>query len=660
MRELPKLTPNRTNIQMTTGFKGYDHNEIISDGAMYDMSNMSGDLYPLLTIRKKRGLTCFDAEGATPVRLSGIYGRDNLVLVRGTEVFYNMVKVTGLSVSADQAMIPKQIVGIGAYTCIWPDKVYFNTVDLTDCGSMERRWTAAGNTVSMTMCRLDGTAYNVPDAQIGPTAPASPTNGMYWIDQSGDNDVLRQYSTAMGEWVEVATTYVKISATGIGTGLKEWDAITLSGLTAPDAADQRIKNQVSAVNKDAGVVYARGEDYIVVVGLIAKTVAALKNETVHADRKVPDLDWVVECNNRLWGCKFGLEDGQYVNEIRSCALGDFKNWKRYMGLSTDSYAASVGTDGFWTGAAVLKGYPVFFKEHCLHRISGSAPSSFQITTTMCRGVQDGSGRSVAVVDEAVFYKSSGDVMMYDGGLPTSVGAALGGVRYRDARGGALNNRYYITMQDQTNAWTTFVLDTKFGKWWKEDGLQVLGYGRVGDELWAIDEANNRLIGMTGSLATTAEAYDATATYAIGDAVLVDGIIYSCTTAIATPEEWNVEHWAEAGSAMLEDDLSWYAVFGLEGTNGSKFRGTAQGYRNRKYISRFDIQMYIEPGHEAKLWIQYDGGDWQEMGTIKGSSLQSFTLPVVPRRCDHLRFKLAGDGEVRIYQISRLWEAGSDG
>ena len=74
----------------------------------------------------------------------------------------------------------------------------------------------------------------------------------------------------------------------------------------------------------------------------------------------------------------GMVDGKAVNELYCCALGDFKNWNRFLGISTDAWAASVGSDGAWTGAANYLGYPTFFKEHVIHRIaisSSGAPSA---------------------------------------------------------------------------------------------------------------------------------------------------------------------------------------------------------------------------------------------------------------------------------------------
>lgn len=610
MRKMPQIPEAPKQELMTTTFAGYNHKEIIADGEMFDMKNLSGDLYPALTTRKKRGITSYDVSGQDPVPLTGIHGRDQLVFIRGTQVFYNFVQVEGLSVSADSNMLPKKIVSMGAYECIWPDKVYFNTVNLTDCGSMERLFSLGGANISLTMCRGDGTNYDMTQITVSATEPANPTNGQLWIDQSSDNDVLRQYTSSTQEWVEVPSVYVKISGTGLGQGIKEYDAVTISGMEAQNTASAKIKAQVSALNGGM-IVYGAGSGYIIVAGLISNTVNALKAQTVRVDRKVPDLDYVCESNNRLWGCKYGMENGQVVNEIRASKLGDFRNWSLFMGLSTDSYTASVGTDGVFTGAITQKGYPVFFKENCIHRVSGNTPSSFQITTTVCRGIQRGSWRSAVVVNEAIYYKSRTDVMMFDGSMPVSISGALGDVLYSDARAGAVGGKYYINMKDANNVWAQFCYDTEKGTWYKEDALQALGYGADKDELFLIDEANNTLVSVRGSMGTQ------------------------------------------------EDALDWIAVFGISGVE-YRYSNRADR-RGMQYLSRFDIRMHMDEGAVAKLWIMYDSdGTWNFRGEIHGNRMKTFVLPVTPRRCDHLRVKLTGTGEFRIYSISRIMEAGADG
>lgn len=612
MRNMPTLMQGQRNIRSTSTFSGYNRRDIIADGEMYDMKNLSGDLYPMMAPRKKRAYTSFAAGDV----LSGIDGRDQLTVIAGTKVYWNFGEVTGLTVSDAANMRPKQIVNFGAYVLIFPDRKYFNTINLEDYGSIDRTFSVSGQNVSLTMCRGDGTDYDMTQITVSASAPSNPTNGQFWIDQSSDNDVLRQYSTATTEWVEVPTTYVKISATNIGTGLEVYDAINLSGLEAVSTASDKVKAQVEALN-GSKILYYGGTGYIVVAGLISATQSALKSgTTVRADRKMPDLDYIVESNNRLWGCKYGLVNGQVVNEIHASALGSFRNWERYMGNSQDSYTANVGTDGPFTGAVTQKGYPVFFKENCIHQVYGNAPSSFQINTMVCRGIQEGSGRSAVVVNEQVYYKSRTDVMMFDGSLPVSVSEQLGGVIYYNARAGALGDKYYISMEDVQGNWYLFTYDTGNRVWYKEDDFRALGFGRVADELFAVNETDNKLWSMTGSVGT------------------------------------------------IEDDFSWYAVFGIQGIQyamNDYGKYAREDQPASRYLSRFDIRMYLEENTKVYMDIQYDdSGEWESQGEIKGTRLKQFVLPVIPKRCDHLRFRLRGQGNMRVYAISRVLEVGADG
>ena len=616
MRQVPQMPNMAKSVIMTSSFYGYNHNKIISDGEMFDMQNMSGDSFPLLTQRKQRGIASYDVEGQDPVPLTGIHGRDQLVFIRGTKVFYNFIEVSGISVSTSASMLPKQIVSMGAYVCIFPDKVYFNTVDSTDKGSMERLYSTDSGNISLIMCRNDGTNYDYTSIARGTEAPANPENGALWLDESGSKAILKQYMASAEEWLEVMTTYIKIQATGIGAGLKEYDVIDIDGLTlGGENPDPVIADQVNTLNTSM-IVYAAGNDYIIVAGILSAAVEeeGLEEATVTANLTVPDMDWIVESNNRLWGCKYGMKNGEVVNEIYASALGSFKVWERFMGNSTDSWTAQVGSDGPFTGAITQRGYPVFSKEGCFHRISGTTPQTFQIQTTYCRGVQRGSGRSMAIVAENIYYKARDGIMVYDGNMPVQVSAQLGEELYSDARAGVLRDKYYISMKDKNNNFVLMVYDTKNNIWWKEDGAKALGFGAVADELFYIDENNNTLVSVNGS---------------VGD---------------------------EEGA------LDWRADFDLYGVHYRQENGydDPRRIRNKKYVSLFKIRLELGANASVKLYMQYDGGDWELKGEKTGDRLRTVELPVVPKRCDNVRFRLEGHGDCAIYDISRVMEVGGNG
>ena len=202
---------------------------------------------------------------------------------------------------------------------------------------------------------------------------------------------------------------------------------------------------------------------------------------------MPNMDFIVESGNRLWGCKYGVAvNGQIVNEIYASKLGDFKNWNSFAGISTDSYAASVGTDGQFTGAITHLGYPIFFKENCMHKVYGNYPANYQIQTTACRGVQRGCERSLAIVNEVLYYKARSGVCAYDGSLPMEISSALGDEAYSNAVAGSLGNKYYISMVDSKKQWSLFVYDTLKGMWHREDSTRAIVFCNCRGDLYYID------------------------------------------------------------------------------------------------------------------------------------------------------------------------------
>ena len=83
--------------------------------------------------------------------------------------------------------------------------------------------------MELSLCKVDGTAYEVTNNTASITAPENPANGQLWIDTSAETHALKQWSETTGMWVSVATVYVKISAPGIGDGLKNEDSLSNFG-----------------------------------------------------------------------------------------------------------------------------------------------------------------------------------------------------------------------------------------------------------------------------------------------------------------------------------------------------------------------------------------------------------------------------------------------
>lgn len=583
----PQLQPTVTSRSIVDTFLGYNHNARISDGEFYDMRNLVSDVSPVLSPRKARGL--FLQSG----NVQGMISKDSLCYIDGSYFVMNAYRVDmGLSTADDDC--PKQLISMGAYVIILPDKKYINTANLTDWGNIDAEVTTTAP-VTFSPCKQDGTAFS--PNYIQPTEPEGPENMALWMDTSATPHSLKQWSESAGMWSSIATTYVRIQCPGIGKAFSQYDGITITipdGLTADTAA------QLKELNGSA-IVYAKGDDFIAVVGILDEETTIEEHITV--SRKMPVMDFVIENDNRLWGCRYGQNNnGDVVNELYACKLGDFKNWNCYMGISTDSYAVSLGSDGQFTGAVTHAGYPIFFKENCMHKVYGQIPANFQVQTTACRGVQKGCSRSLAIVNEILYYKSQHAICAYDGSLPAEISYALGDVQYCNAVAGAHGNKYYVSMQNTTSGeWDFLVYDTAKGMWHKEDNLQAAQLCSCRDELYC-SLPDGKIITILGS----GEAY--------------------------------------------EENVAWMAQTGI--INAS--------LPERQYLQRISIRMILEPGSQVSILVQYDSrGEWENLGNMVGSNLRSFTFPVRPRRCDHLRLRIEGVGKAMIFAITKTISGGSD-
>lgn len=591
----PMLPEKARERVLTEQFGGYNHNLRIGEGQFYDMENLTSDHYPLLAPRGRRGLW---GQAGAP---AGLTHKDSLCYVDGRNFVMDGYAIDlGLSEKAEEC--PKQLVSMGAYVILFPDRKYINTADLTDHGSLDAEFTTP-NGAAFTLCWEDGSEMDVTFTQPG--EPVSPGNMDLWLDTTAKK--LKQWGESAGMWVDITTTYVKISAPGIGSAFSQYDGIRIQGLkdrTLTDSLTGEALEDPSELREieGANVIWAKGDDYIVITGILERERSI--EEPVTISRKMPEADFVIERENRLWACRYGLNrEGQVVNEIYASKLGDFKNWNCYMGLSTDSYTVSLGSDGPFTGAVCYGGYPLFWKEGCVHKVFGDYPANFGIQTTSCRGVQRGSHRSLAIVGELLYYKGTEGVLLYDGALPREISAPLGDVRYRDGVAGSWRNKYYLSVtEEETGEQQLLVYDTRLGLWHKEEGLDAMAICGCREGLYALEAGSGRILRLAGYGECSEEAVS-----------------------------WR----AETG------DL------GLELPEG-------------KYISRLTVRLSMTPGSRVIFWIRYDSlGPWVPLCTLSGMNLKSFSLPIRPRRCDHFRLRIEGQGDVRLYSWQKHIVRGSD-
>lgn len=640
------------------------------------MKNMSTRFYPAIATRAPRG----KAE-QTISNPHGLYWKNHLFWVSGTECYFDGKVV--MSVMDGE----KQIVGMGAYICIFPDKKIFNTAT-GEVTEIDAEYTQSGTitfselSLDSVFCKItasgiddvfkahDGVKIDgvkddaflvegepatkvvteVGDNYIVVTAPLQKSfSGTVTMSASGDhtmlsgvrigndfkvNDVVR-VTGALDEALNIsgkrvlsvssgvvvvegafpAKTYTqsetvtfapyyegsdRTKISGVGNSFREGDVVTIAGCTNP------------AYNKSTTVVMA-GTGYILVDGslataftqdaglsitrtaythdgMVVKRTAFTVASKVRFSRKSPDLDYVCEHDNRLWGCN------SMTHEIYASKLGDPTNWACYEGISTDSYTVTVGSPGDFTGCVSHMGYVIFFKEDSIHMMYGSKPSNYQLNTRQMPGIRKGCSKSAAIVNETLYYVGRDGVYQYDGATPRKISDEIKS-DLSDAVGCHQNGTLYIScLKDGKRAMLTYT--PQYRIWDIEDDTRfkyaVYGEGK----LYYIDDANE-LRCITGDDDSTIE--------------------------------WNIE-----SGDLRENSL------------------------NEKWIGRVLFNLWLDAGSEANIYFQFDEDQlWHRAWTVHSVVNKTYNIPIVPQRCSRFRWRIEGKGQMKLLAMGVTVEGGSE-
>ena len=606
---------NRTRVQnsrtLLRAFGGLNEGYGCSEAEYSAGINFSSRDFPALSTRKPR------RKLRTLTGLNGMYHLNGLLTVCGKDLVYTPddggETVTCTDAVADSK---KALVGLGTKILIFPDKVAFDTAD-GSVSALGACWKAEGQSVEFAPCDAEGRTYT--PTGVGREEPESPADGQIFLKVEDEehpwryDGTLEVYSAASGNWTALPLDYCRITAAGAQEKFCQWDTVTVQGTAAKQAG------QWEALDGDC-VVYAVTENSLCVRAdpagdyfygtLVQGTDAAqwtsldgsqtrsiAAEQTVQLERRVPDLDFVTECDNRVWGCSSS------ENVIYACKLGAPPTWFSYRGIAADSYAVTVGSDGPFTGAATCMGYALFFKENTLHKLYGSKPSDFQLSSLRCRGVARNAARSLCVLNETLYYLSPDGVMAWDGSIPAKVSAALDAGRLanvKQAVGGALDGRYYLHVSRE-NEVRLLVYDTERGLWHEENvcsfemastgGQLYLWDGRA---LWAADPSREA----AGQRSEETE----------------QGVEFALTTGdlgLDSPEE--------------------------------------------RYLSRLTLRLDAACRSQVTVEVSYDGGPWETAATLTVEGpRRNCDLHLVPRRCASLRLRLWGYGQITLRSLAKTF------
>lgn len=433
----------------------------------------------------------------------------------------------------------------------------------------------------------------------------------------------KHYSTDKGllKFVRIENYYVKISRND-GTadnhfeGIKKGDFVKISGMSH-SVADLYLDtektnpwentdwgNYLDVLNGNTFKVYYADNNCIVIKANIDKSVPYTGAMTI--ERLMPEINsgMMLEVNNRLWACSSAN------NEIYSCKQGDPTNWQAYGdGISTDSYAATVGCEGEFTGIARQNDSVIFFKENWIIKLFGNKPSNYALSTYNVLGVERGSEKSIVWINGVLFYLSHMGVCQYSpGSQPIVISKnVFGDKKYKNGVAGRHRNKYFLSAQNEEDEWELFVLDTDTGLWHKEDDTQMTRCVTYNNVLYWFDEER----------------------------------AFTCADA---------QNNLMPSAAQEESSFDWVME-------------TPNLYDNdfgAKFISK--IQLALEAGEdtEATVFAQFKHeGEWHELKKLHFLEQRHSMIGIPVRRAAFLRLRIEGEGKMEISGIQIDFARGSE-
>ena len=456
--------------------------------------------------------------------------KEKLVVVDGTSLYYDGVKVG--TVTAGE----KKIASINSKICIFPDKKYYDTVDR----------------------------------------------------EFGSLDASCSVNTSASVYIKVSNNALIITG-GTFTGFKAGDAVKIEGFI------KRPSNNLSAilVNATATMLEFAEDTFTVLEDSTYNKADKSYKESgeISITRLSPDLDFVMEYNNRLWGCS--------GSTIYASKLGDPTNWNYFNGLSMDSYAVDVGSDGDFTGCAATPSHLVFFKDNVLHKLYGSKPSNYQSMDVKADGVQKGCENSLCLINGILYYKSRNGIMAYDSGVPECISADLGEEMFREAAAGTDGVKYYVSMQKTADeTWHLFVFDPRNGMWHREDETHAQQFAFCAGELTYIDAVTGKIMATSGG---------------------------------------------------TDEEIQWHAQLGefIEFSD------------DKKIYSKVKVRMRLDAGANVTISLSVDGGEFQPVSEVYAQSDRVAFVPIIPIRCDRFAIRLDGVGGCKVESIVREYTSGSE-
>ena len=656
---LPKLPAQSTKRAVdTVAFLGLNRMENTTDGEIRDAQNLSVSEYPCLTQRGKR----LPVSGySAPTDIFAWDG--HLVVVDGGKLYLDGVEKA--SVTSGR----KQFAVVNTKLCVWPDKFYIDLTNSTS-GMLGASLETSGRTGSVEITHNSFTAalrrvaeqegyadledvvvyvYGKDIAAVEACCqPDEEHPGEYkWVFpeglevkkggsqlELGDIFIPRIYEDEFlpvtayignpdktlynkaGYYSVVTSVPITITYTTYQTALENpklsdtfrvGDGVRISGTL--DGKCNVKAAIIRAIDDSTNTLTFDDNTFTVPEGYDTSAVH------VTISKEIPDLDFICEKDNRLWGVSNSTQNEAWNPDtkktevftsrvIYASALGDPTNWWVFDGVDTDSYQVAVGSEGDFTAICAFSDAVCCWKEHRVYKILGNYPSEYYMSDSSIEGVAAGCFRSLTVVNETLYYVGATGIYAYSGSVPVLIGYPLD-VTLSSAAGGSDGKRWYLSGTRPDAATELLTYDFTHRLWMREDSTGADGFTVMGGTLY----------------------------------VLAGGGIFK----------------TEQG---VDDDLEWYAEFCpfYEAGQGRRYANTSL---IRRYYLRILLRLEMAAGSSVTVQVKEDGDDWKTLLNEDAQIAAVKSVAFQPKRCDKLTIRISGTGHVLLRHMGREYIQGSE-
>lgn len=509
---------NRRNAVITHGFRGLCHREYAGQDDIYSMKDLGDSHYPLVSPRPKR-YTVLASHLGSAVRGIGGDSHGKLFWVESGFFYYDGV-IRGMGLDNRT----KYMAVIGEKIVIFPDKKYYDTVT-----------GVFGSLVKSVELRNAHVSF-------WEEVPHFSEN----IMKTGSDDLSLTFK--VGDRVRIVA-YIDTQV--------EMDQV-------------HVIRKLGFVGGEYTATFDR-DSFLTIIG---------KDLTrVVISNKVPDLDTVVACQDRLYGSSNGKIYASRKLDPSSWFFGESCLERDYNTKMLDS-----GDSIPFTDCAEYGGHPYFFKPDGVYKVLGNEPYTMSLSKVYSGfGIREEFKGTAAHAGDSLFWMTSTGIVRYRGGAPEHISEPLG-ERFSKGCGGGNDAYYVFNGQCSDGEFRTYVYSLRHDSWFSESGGEKKFYTECLGNIFAVG-ANN-------SITTVGPVHDPKSTWTLDTAV-----------------DSNFETGGVSDSSL-----------------------------EQRRLDSISLSCVIPEGSRIIMYVKLDNGTWKEIFTKIGGGDQVITREVSLPYADDIRFR----------------------